>query len=133
MKRLTLLVTIIMAVVLYTMKFFRRMQVLKDNVNKHARESIVGVRLIRAYNADDYHNWKLKTSSEDLMRNNLSTFRVMVPSFSFTNSLSNFMTIAIYWTGALLIAATMDTDDKMILFSNMRAWSDGERPLHLGQ
>jgi ATP-binding cassette subfamily B protein len=117
------LISIIMFVVLYTMKYFRRMQTLKDNVNKHARESVVGVRLIRAYNADDFHNSKLVSSSEELKRNNLSAFRVMVPMFSATNSISNFMTIAIYWTGALLISSTGNIDDKMILFSNMIVFS----------
>jgi len=118
-----LLVSIILFVMFYTMKYFRRMQTLKDNVNKHARESIVGVKLIRAYNADDFHNAKLVAASEDLTENNLSAFRVMVPMFSVTNSISNFMTIVIYWTGALLISATADTDDKMLLFSNMIVFS----------
>ena len=117
------LVTVIVFVVLYTMKYFRRMQVLKDNVNKHARESIVGVRLIRAYNADEFHNMRLVAASEDLKRNNLSAFRVMVPMFSVTGSISNFMTIAIYWTGALIINTTASTEDQMVLFSDMIVFS----------
>ena len=117
------LVAIISFVMMYTMKYFRRMQILKDNVNKHARESIVGVRLIRAYNADDYHNSKLNSASIDLMKNNLTVFRLMVPMFSATSSISNFMTIAIYWTGALLISATTSTEEQMLLFSNMIVFS----------
>ncbi|MBO4357691.1 MAG: ABC transporter ATP-binding protein, partial [Candidatus Methanomethylophilaceae archaeon] len=117
------LVTVILFVMWYTMKYFRRMQVLKDNVNKHARESIVGVRLIRAYNADEFHNRKLVKASEELKENNLTVFRVMVPMFSVTGSISNFMTIAIYWTGALIINGTMDAEEEMLLFSDMIVFS----------
>ena len=118
-----LLVAAILSVMRYSMKYFRRMQVLKDNVNKHARESIAGVRLIRAYNADGFHGRKLERASEELKENNLSVFRVMVPMFSFTGSISNFMTIAIYWTGALIINGTMDAEEEMLLFSEMIVFS----------
>jgi len=118
-----ILVTLILLVMKLTMKYFRRMQVLKDGVNRNARENIVGSRVIRAYNADGYHLSKLYDSSEELMVNNLKVFHLMVPMFSATSAISNFLTISIYWTGALLIMAMGDVEEQMVLFSDMIVFS----------
>jgi ATP-binding cassette subfamily B protein len=117
------LVVIIVAVMMYTMKFFRRIQTLTDGVNSNARESIVGLRTIRAYNADGFQARRYDKASEDLLRNNLSVFRATVPMFSATDAISNFLTIAIYWTGALLISAATDSGTQVALFSNMIVFS----------
>lgn len=117
------LVVIIVAVMMYTMKFFRRIQTLTDGVNSNARESIVGLRTIRAYNADGFQARRYEKASEDLLRNNLSVFRATVPMFSATDAISNFLTIAIYWTGALLISAATDGGTQVALFSNMIVFS----------
>ncbi len=117
------LVTIIVSVMWYTMKFFKRIQVLTDGVNANARESIVGMRTMRAYNADEFQAERYNRASNDLLRNNLSVWRAMVPMFSATNAISNFLTVAIYWTGALLISSATDTESQMVLFSNMIVFS----------
>ena len=117
------LLLIIFCAMRYMMKFFRRIQILTDGVNSNARESIIGVRTIRAYNADDFQARRFDSASDDLLRNNLSVFRAMVPMFSATAAISNFLTVAIYWTGALLISATSNVDSQMVLFSNMIVFS----------
>ena len=118
-----ILVLIIFAAMSYTMKFFKRIQVLTDSVNSNARESIVGVRTIRAYNADGFQAGRYNKASEALLRNNLSVWRAMIPMFSATAAISNFLTVAIYWTGALLISSAGDSDSQMVLFSNMIVFS----------
>ncbi len=118
-----ILITIIVAVMWYVMKYFKRIQMLTDEVNSNARESIVGVRTIRSYNAESFQSERYNGASDDLLRNNLSVFRAMVPMFSATSAISNFLTLAIYWVGALLISSSADADSQMILFSNMIVFS----------
>ena len=81
------------------------------------------MRTIRAYNADGFQAKRYNKASEDLLRNNLSVWRAMVPMFSATNAISNFLTVAIYWTGALLISSASDVGTQMVLFSNMIVFS----------
>ena len=117
------LVAIIVSVLRYTMKFFRRMQILTDGINGNARESIVGLRTIRAYNAEGFQAERYNEESNGLLRNNLSIFRAVIPMVSATSAISNFLTVAIYWTGALLISSATETGTQTVLFSNMIVFS----------
>ena len=55
--------------------------------------------------------------------NNVANAHAMAPMHPITSSLNNFLTLAIYWIGAGLIAAAGSTGDKMVLFSDMIVFS----------
>ena len=53
----------------------------------------------------------------------MANAHAMAPMHPITSSLNNFLTLAIYWIGAGLIAAAGSTGDKMVLFSDMIVFS----------
>lgn len=64
---------------------FKKIQRLTDNLNRIARENISGLRVIRAYNADDYQEKKFTVANKELTDNNLYTNSVLaslMPSIS---------------------------------------------------
>jgi len=109
-------------VVLYAHPRVRRMQSLTDDLNAVTRENMTGIRVIRAYNAEDYQQNKFEGANTRLTRNALQARRamgVMNPTMKFVN---NALTIGIYCIGAFLIAGT-GTDGQLTLFSDMVVFS----------
>ena len=112
-------VAIIMAMV---MPKFRSMQALTDNINHVARENLTGLRVVRAYNAEDYQQGKFDKANRDLTETQLFTNRAMSVMMPLMNTVMNGLTLAVYWIGAYLIDAA-GLMDKLTLFSNMVVFS----------
>lgn len=96
----------------------KKIQKLNDNLNSVTREGLTGIRVVRAYNAQDYQSNKFEKANSDLTKNNLVVNRVMAiinPGMTFIMS---GLTLAIYWIGAYLIDSA-DIINKMNLFSDM--------------
>ena len=96
------LVVIIILIILCFPKF-KRIQTLTDDLNNAARENITGVRVIRAFNAEDYQNKKYEKVNNDITKVNLFTSRALAVLNPTINLAINGLVIAIYWIGAALI------------------------------
>lgn len=119
-------VVIILVVVIISMMIvmpkFKKMQVLTDNINRVARESLTGLKVIRAYNAEDYQDDKFEVVNEEITDTQLFTSRAMAMMMPFINLVMSGVTLVIYWIGAVLINAALPMD-KLTLFSDMVVFS----------
>ena len=113
-------VVIMMAMV---MPKFKAMQALTDNINLVARENLTGLRVVRAYNAEDYQESKFTKANKDLTETQLFTNRVMAFMMPLMNTVLNGLMLAVYWIGAYLIDAA-GLKDKLTVFSNMVVFSN---------
>lgn len=113
-------VVIMMAMV---MPKFKAMQKLTDNINLVARENLTGLRVVRAYNAEDYQEAKFTKANKDLTDTQLFTNRVMAFMMPLMNTVLNGLMLAVYWIGAYLSDAAGLTD-KLNVFSNMVVFSN---------
>lgn len=116
---LLVMVAVLMALV---MPKFRQMQALTDNINLVARENLTGLRVVRAYNAEDYQERKFTAANQDLTGTQLFTQRAMSIMMPLMNTVMNCLMLAVYWIGAYLIEEA-DLTDKLTLFSNMVVFS----------
>lgn len=82
---------------------FKKIQKLTDDLNNVIRENVSGVRVVRAFNAEDYQEKKFKKINDDITKNNLYTSRAMGFMSPVMTLVMNGLTLAIYWIGALLI------------------------------
>ena len=101
---------------------FAKLQKLTDNLNRIARENLLGISVTRAYNAERYQEDKFEEANSGLTSVNLVANRVMatlLPSISFIMS---GLTLAIYWVGAVLIQ-NADITSRMGLFSDVVVFS----------
>ena len=101
---------------------FKAMQRLTDNINLVARENLTGLRVVRAYNAEDYQEAKFTEANKELTDTQLFTNRVMALMMPLMNTIMNGLMLAVYWIGAYLIDAAGLTD-KLSTFSNMVVFS----------
>lgn len=116
------LLVIILIIVVFAIPKFNKVQKLTDNINRIMRESLTGINVVRAYNAESYQEKKFEKASSDLAENNLFGTRVvglLHPSLNFAMSV---MSIGIYWIGAYLIN-DLSAPDQLVQFSNMVVYS----------
>ncbi|WP_424617307.1 ABC transporter ATP-binding protein [Abiotrophia defectiva] len=114
------LINILMTVVLMTLAFPKQavIQKLTDKLNAVTRESLMGIRVIRAYNAEDYQDAKFEATNNEVTRLNLFVNNLMAIFNPIMSGISSGLTLAIYWIGAYLIASA-NLFDKVGLFSEM--------------
>ena len=105
---------ILMALV---MPKFKSMQRLTDNINLVARENLTGLRVVRAYNAEDYQESKFTQANKELTETQLFTNRAMAVMMPLMNTIMNGLMLAVYWIGAYLIEAA-DATDKLTTFEH---------------
>ena len=98
---------------------FKKIQWLTDDVNRHMRENLKGIRVIRAYNAEEYQERKFEKANEDLTANNLFTGRAMALMMPVMSSIIGLLSLSIYWIGAYLIDAASGVPAQIALFSDM--------------
>ncbi len=112
---LLLLITIAMVIV---MPRFKRMQQLTDDLNRVTRENLNGIRVVRAYNAEDYQEKKFSQANYNLTENMLYTQKVMATMMPNIQFIMSGLSLSIYWIGAYLIhrAGLME---RVELFANM--------------
>lgn len=116
------LILIVGICVVLVLPKFQKLQQLTDNLNRVARENLTGLRVVRAYNAEDYQEDKFSEANHVLTRTNLfanNVLAVLMPSISMIMS---GLSLAIYWVGAVMIQSA-DIPAKMGLFSDMIVFS----------
>lgn len=109
-------------VIIFVMPKFMKMQTLTDNLNKVARENLTGLRVVRAYNAENYQEEKFEAANKELTDVNLFTNRAMSILMPVMSMIISGLSLAIYWIGAYLINSAHPAV-KLTLFSNMVVFS----------
>lgn len=117
---IAVLVNILMTVVLVTLAFPKQSvaQRLVDKLNSVTRESLTGIRVVRAYNAEDYQDEKFAAANDEVTRLNLFIGRLMAMMNPVMMGISSGLTLAIYWIGAYLIQEA-GLQERLPLFSDM--------------
>lgn len=116
------LISIVSVLIIFAMPKFKIIQRLIDNLNRITRENLVGVRVVRAYNAEDYQTDKFEMANEKLTKTNLFTSRLMSIMMPSMQLIMNGLSLSIYWIGAYLInGAAMEA--KLGLFTDMIVYS----------
>ena len=124
---ITFIAVLIMLTTLGTLLFLvfpkqRQVQTTTDRLNQVMRESLTGMRVIRAYNAQAYQTSKFGQANDDLTGLNLFIFRAMSLMQPVMMLVSSGLTLAVYWVGAYLISAAL-FQEKILLFSDMVIFS----------
>jgi len=117
-----ILVVMVSLIMIFVLPKFRKMQTLTDNLTRVTRENLTGLRVVRAYNAEDYQEEKFEAANEELTSTNMFTNRAMSIMNPVMTLINSGLALAIYWIGAYLIDAA-GVADKLSIFSNMVVFS----------
>ena len=117
------LLAVIITVISLALPRFKRIQSLTDNLTSVTRENLTGIRVVRAYNAEDHEESKFETANTALNQNYLFTTRLMAFMSPSMVAAMNGLSLAIYWIGAYLINESMDMMERITIFSDMVVFS----------
>lgn len=117
------LIIIIGIVVLFAMPKFKMLQVLTDDLNRVTRENLTGIRVVRAYNAENYQMNKFDKSNTKVTSTLLFATRIMAIMMPGMNLIMSGLSLAIYWVGAYLINDAVDIQNKVDLFADMTVFT----------
>ena len=116
------LLILIVVLMIFALPRFRKIQTLTDNLNRVTRENLTGIRVVRAYNAEQYQEEKFEAANKELTDNNLFAHRMMAIMNPGMNIIMNGLTLFIYWIGAVLINEAQLVE-RIGLFSDMVVFS----------
>jgi len=102
---LPLMAAFIGIVVSKAMPLFKAVQIKVDRINQVMRETLSGVRVIRAFVRDDYEQKRFGVANRDLTDTSIKVnqiFAFMIPSLF---GILNLTTVAVMWFGSIRIAS----------------------------
>ena len=117
-----IMVGIIMIIVTFAVPRFKKIQTLTDNLNRATKENLEGVRVVRAYNAEDYQEAKFESVNNAVTKNHLTIGRTMAIMSPGMSLISNGLQLAIYWIGAFLINRSLNPMENVAIFSEMMVY-----------
>lgn len=98
-----LVILVLLFCFLFAHPRFKKIQMLTDNINRITRENLTGLRVIRAYNAEDYQKKKFEQANEEITKNNMTAHRIMAIMLPSMMLIMNGISLVVYWIGAYLI------------------------------
>lgn len=117
------LLLLIISLIIIVLPKFKIIQTLTDNLNRVTRENLTGIRVVRAYNAEDFQEGKFEEANEELTKTHLFTQRAMAIMGPGMSIIMNGLSLAVYWIGAYLINEAGSPDEKIMMFSDMVVFS----------
>ena len=121
----------------------QKVQAYTDGLNSTTRETLSGIRVVRAYNAEAYQDAKFFKQNDALTRLNLFVSRLFALMNPVMTVVSSGLTLAIYWIGAQMIddisitmtsqaAAKASVQERISVFSDMVVFSSYAMQVVLG-
>ncbi len=83
--------------------YFKIIQEKIDRVNQVLREELTGIRVIRAFNKEEYEGRRFNKANKDLTDTSLKVVRLMSMMMPLLNMILNFTIVAVIWYGSRLI------------------------------
>lgn len=116
------LLVMIGSIIIFVLPKFKVVQKMTDNLNLVTREGLTGIRVVHAYNAQEYQEAKFEKANKDLTDTNLLVNRLMAIMQPGMGLIMSGLTLSIYWIGAHLIMNAGGMD-RIGLFSDMVVFS----------
>lgn len=102
--------------------YYRLLPKLSDKMNRVTRESLIGMRVVRAYNAESYQENKFEEVNEERNKTTLSANRIALAVQPTMTLVMHGVSLAVYWIGAHLISSAA-VPLRVSLFSEMMVFS----------
>lgn len=107
----------------YTFPRFKRIQWMNDDVNRITKEGLSGIRVVHAYNAEDYQEAKFKEANDQLTDTHVAVTRALAFLMPVIMTIMSVLSLAIYWMGAIIISGEENMFERFLAFSDMIVFS----------
>ena len=117
-----ILLGVVISLVATVMPKFKKVQKLIDRVNGLTRENLTGIRVVRAFNAEEYQEGKFDGTNQELTNTQLSNQTKLAIMSPIMYMVMYGLTLAIYFVGAFIIRDA-GMANKLTLFGDMVVFS----------
>ena len=117
-----ILLTVLTVITVIVVPRFKIVQKLTDKLNGVTRENLTGIRVVRAFNAEQYQENKFEDTNINLTNQQLFNQRMFSVMSPMMYLVMHFLTLGIYFLGAHLIQEA-GAVEKIELFGNMIVFS----------
>ena len=117
-----IVLSMVSIIIIFAIPKFKKIQKLTDNLNRITRENLTGIKVVRAYNAENYEEKKFTNANKELTNTHLFVGKIMSLMNPVMTLVMSSLSLAIYWVGAGLINSA-NMLDKIGVFSNMVVFS----------
>lgn len=100
---LIVMIVVVIFLMLLVMPKFNAIQKLTDGLNVASRENLTGVRVVRAFNAEEYQEGKFKETNEKYTKLQIFVGKAMALFTPFITFVMMGLTLTILWVSAYLI------------------------------
>ena len=117
-----ILMSVVAVLMVIVIPKFKIVQKLIDKINSVTRKNLTGIRVVRAFNAEEYQENKFEQVNQDLTKMqtfNQKAYSILSPTMLFV---MHFLTLGIYFIGAYLIKDAVGAE-KLNLFGDMVVFS----------
>ena len=116
------LLFVVVIIVIFAVPKFKKIQNMVDDINNITRENLTGIRVVRAFNAEDYQQNKFESANEKLTKTQLFVQRIMAVMAPTMQLILSGLSLGIYFIGAFIINAAA-IPDRIEIFSDMVVFS----------
>ena len=117
-----ILMTTVASLMIAVLPKFSKVQKLIDRINGVGGENLLGIRVIRAFNAEEFRTEKFEEVNNDLTSIQMFNQRMFAIMHPMMNLVMHGLTLGIYIIGTILIS-NAGMVDKITIFSNMVVFS----------
>ena len=100
---LPLMILVIGLVMVRAIPLFRALQVKLDRINQVMRETLAGVRVIRAFVRTEHEERRFDAANQDLYETGLKVNRLFALTLPTLTAIVNLSTVAVMWFGAIRV------------------------------
>lgn len=116
------LLIVVVIIVVFAVPKFKKIQNMIDDINNITRENLTGIRVVRAFNAENYQEDKFETANEKLTKTQLFVQRIMAVMGPTMQLIMSGLSLGIYFIGAFIINEAA-IPDRIGIFSDMVVFS----------
>ena len=117
-----ILMTTVASLMIVVLPKFSKVQKLIDRINGVGGENLLGIRVIRAFNAEEFRSNKFEEVNNDLTSIQMFNQRMFAIMHPMMNLVMHGLTLGIYIIGTIIIS-NAGMVDKITIFSNMVVFS----------
>ena len=113
---LPLMLGVVFVIMGLTAARYRQVQKLTDRLNLSARENLTGIRVIRAFNAQQLQHDKFEALNDDVFINNTSLLRIVSLNEPLITVIMSLTTVTVVWFSADMIGTQAMAIGQMMAF-----------------
>lgn len=113
------LLTVITIIIVLCIPKFKIVQKQTDDINRVTRENLTGIRIVHAFNAEEYVENKFEQVNDNLTKTQTFTSKTMAFMSPTMGFIVGMISMLIYWIGAILIGNAGLIETKLVLYTDM--------------